>query len=207
MERSESVSAEVPAPAAAAVAAPVRTPAQLRQEDEELRPALVFEFKPERMVATDAQASVHFALLVRNSGQGPARNVRIEARMFNASPQQAQEIAAFLATPAKTDEESSSILIQPQQSIGARTQVVMPKESVREIRVGGRPLFIPTVVVRAVYQWGRSRSGQAHGTYLVGVENQTSPEKMGPFRLDLGPRIYRSVGGRPIELARAGRAL
>ena len=194
---------EVPVPAAPAPA-PSRRPVQLREEDEESRPELVFEFKPERMVATDAQATVHFALLVRNSGQGPARNVRMEARMFNASPQQAQEIAAFLATPAQSDEASASLVLQPQQSAGVRTSVVMPKESVREIRIEGRPLFIPTVVVRAVYQWSRARSGQAHGSYLVGTQNEKSPEKMGPFRLDLGPRVYRSVGGRQIELARAG---
>ncbi len=190
--------AEAPVPAS------VRRPVQLREEEEETRPALVFEFKPERMVATDAQATVHFALLVRNSGHGSARNVRIEARMFNASPQQAQEIAAFLATPAQTDEASASLVLQPQQSAGVRTSVVMPKESVREIRIDGRPLFIPTVVVRAVYQWGRARSGQASGSYLVGIQNEKSPEKMGPFRLDLGPRVYRSVGRRQIEPARAG---
>ena len=201
MERS--ARKQSPEPAAPAPA-PVPRPAQVREEDEELRPALVFEFKAERLVATDAQATVHFALLVRNSGQGPARNVRIEARMFNASAQQAQEIAAFLATPGQTDEASAALVLQPQQSVGVRTAVVMPKESIREIVIDGRPLFIPTVVVRAVYQWGRARSGRAHESYLVGIHNDKSPDKMGPFRLDLGPRVYRSVGGRQIEMARAG---
>jgi hypothetical protein len=61
----------------------------------------------------------------------------------------------------------------------------------------GVPLFIPTVVVRVVYQWGKGRSSQVHGTYLVGIENQkVARRKWAPFRLDLGPRIYRSVGGR-----------
>ena len=39
-------------------------------------------------------------------------------------------------------------------------------------------------------------------SYVVGREAETPTQKMGPFRLDLGPRIYRSVGQRPSELAR-----
>lgn len=191
-------SAEPPAPAPTRKPAPVAT----REEDEAVRPALELEFKPDRMVATDAQAAVHFALTVRNAGKGPARNIRIEARMFNASAQQKQEIAAFLATPAQSEGAAGQIM-QPGQAFAYRSSVVMPKESVREITIDGRPLFIPTVAIRIVYQWGSGRSGQVHKSYLIGIENEKSPEKMGPFRLDLGPRIYRSVGGRQIELARA----
>lgn len=190
--------AEPPAPS------PVRKPvaAATREEDEAVRPVLEVEFKPDRMVATDAQAAVHFALTVRNSGKGPARNIRIEARMFNASAQQKQEIAAFLATPARS-EGAAGQTMQPGQAVAYRSSVVMPKESAREIRIDGRPLFIPTVAVKIVYQWGQDRSGRTHRIYLIGIENQKSPGKMGPFRLDQGPRIYRSVGGRQIELARA----
>jgi MYXO-CTERM domain-containing protein len=190
--------AEMPEPEA-----PVRrrVPVQLKEE-EGPRPLLEIEFKPDRMVATALQAAVHFDLVVKNSGNEPARNVRIEARMFNASGQQQHEIAAFLAAPAPIDGGGSATL-QPQRAAQMRSSVVMPKESVREIRIDGRPLFIPTVVIKVVYQWGRGRAGQAHGTYLVGIENEKSPEKMGPFRLDMGPRIYRSVGGRQIEMARA----
>lgn len=173
-----------------------------KEEDEALRPAMEIDFAPERMVATALQAAVHFDLTVRNTGNGPARNVRIEARMFNASAQQGQEIGLFLAAPAPID-TAGSVTFQPGQSAQMRSSVVMPKESVREIRIDGRPLFIPTVAIKIVYQWGRGRSDQVHKTYLIGIENQRSPEKMGPFRLDMGPRIYRSVGGRPIELARA----
>lgn len=193
------------APEVAEVPAPLPRPsqAQLRKEDEALRPALELEFTPERMVATDAQAAVHFGLMVRNTGNGPARNLRIEAQMFNASAQQKQEIEKFLARPAQSDGAEAALNLQPGQSAGFRSSVVMPKENVREIQVDGRALFIPTVAVRIVYQWGNGRSGRTHGTYLIGIQNQQSPEKMGPFRLDLGPRIYRSVGGRQIEMARA----
>jgi MYXO-CTERM domain-containing protein len=196
--------AEAPEPPAPAPV-PVRRPVLVKQdEDEGPQPALELKFKPDRMVATDSQAIVHFKLEVLNSGQGPARNVRIEARMFSASAQQNQEIAAFLATPCEI--EAAPLTLVAGQGGVTEGAVMMERQNVREIRIDGRPLFIPTVVVRAVYQWGKGRSSQVHGTYLVGIENQKSPEKMGPFRLDMGPRIYRSVGGRQIELARAAQA-
>jgi hypothetical protein len=194
--------ADVPEPSEPAPV-PVRKPLPLKEEeDEALRPVLEFEFKPDRMVATDKQAIVHFKLIVRNSGQGAARNVRLEARMFSASAQQSQEIAAFLAAPCEI--EAAPLTVAPGQGLATDGTVMMDRQNVREIRIDGRPLFIPTVVVRIVYQWGKGRSNQVHGTYVVGTENQKSPEKMGPFRLDMGPRIYRSVGGRQIEPARAG---
>jgi len=189
---------EPPAPAPI----PVRKPILVKEdEDEGLKPVLELGFKPDRMVATDSQATVHFTLTVDNKGKGPARNVRVEARMFSASAQQSQEIAAFLAAPCEI--EAAPLTLAPGQGGITERAVTMERQNVREVRIDGRPLFIPTVVVRAVYQWGRARSSQVHGTYVVGIENQKSPDKMGPFRLDMGPRIYRSVGGRKIEPARA----
>jgi hypothetical protein len=175
----------------------------LPKEEEELGPVIDLEFKAERMVATDQHAAVQFGLMVRNSGPSAARNVRIEARMFNASKFQDQEIAAFLASPGQSDQASAALSLQPQHFSQFRSQVVMPREQIRQIVIQDRPFFIPTVVVRILYQWGRGRSDQVHGTFLIGIENPSSPDKMGPFRLELGPRIYRSVGARRIDRAAA----
>jgi hypothetical protein len=182
---------------------PVRKPILVKEEeeDEALQPVLDLEFKPDRMVATDKQAIVHFKLAAVNAGKGPARNVRVEARMFSASAQQNQEIAAFLATPCEM--EAAPLTIAPGQGFDTAGAVMLDKQDARAILIDGRPLFIPTVVVRIVYQWGKGRSSQVHSSYVVGIESQKSPDKMGPFRLDMGPRIYRSVGGRKIEPARA----
>lgn len=190
-------------PRPAPVPTPRPVPVQLREDEDALRPVMEIEFEADRMVATDRQAAVHFGLTVRNMGGSVARNVRIEARMFNASKHQDQEIRAFLASPAEIDTAPAALTLQSQHFSQFRSSVTMPRENVREIHIDGRPLFIPTVAVRIVYQWGRGRSDQAHRTYVIGIENRASADKMGPFRLDLGPRIYRSVGRRQIELARA----
>lgn len=168
---------------------------------ERMRPWIELEFTPERMVATAADATVHFSLRVKNVGRAAARDVLILARMFNASARQKQEIADFLADPSQHHQRGVSI--PPQGSAQFRSSVVMPREQARTIMVEGRPLFIPTVAVNVVYQWGTAGKGQTCGSYVVGTESQAPADRMGPFRLDLGPKIYRRVGGRPIDLARA----
>lgn len=186
--------AAAPPPPAPAPAVPAGT----LQVD--LRPWLDIEFRPDRVVATDADATVHFELIVKNRGRSPARNVRIQARMFNPSANQKQEISAFFATPF--DQSGEPIVIPPQLAARFKTKVVMPRESVREVQVQGKSIFVPTVAVNIVYDYGTGRTGQTCNSYVVGTETQAS-EKMGPFRLDLGPRIYRHVGGRSMDLARA----
>jgi len=170
--------------------------------DETLRPWLEIEFKPEKLVATDQDTSVHFQLLVRNSGKSEARNVRITAKMFNPSPDQKEAIKAFFATPPKAG--GQPVTIPPQLAARFKPSVVMPRESIRMLEVQGRPIFVPTVAINIQYEWGDGRKGQTCKSFLIGTEKEGQPtEKMGAFRLDLGPRIYRHVGGRPLELARA----
>ena len=78
---------------------------------------------------------------------------------------------------------------------------VATPETMREINVQGRRLFIPMVAFNVVYEWGDGKSGQTSMSYLVGREPDVPSEKMGAFRLDLGPRVYRSVGQRPSQVA------
>jgi MYXO-CTERM domain-containing protein len=184
-----------------AAPAPVRTapiPAPAPADDD-LRPWLELEFKPEKMVATASDATVHFDLTVKNVGRSAARNVRIQARMFNPSNSQQQDIKAFFATAMGSGAPMS---VPPQLAAKFKSSVVMPRDKVREIEVQGRPLFIPTVAINILYEYGDGRIGQTSKSYVIGTEKQAA-EKMGPFRLDLGPRIYRQVGGRPLDLARA----
>lgn len=195
-----------PAPFAARAPQPARpapppAPAQPVPADEPGRPWLEMEFTPARMVASDADVAVHYELAIRNRGDQAAGHLRIEARMFNASTAQAREIDAFFAEPARSRGVANSVLVPAGQTIRLVNRVSMPRDQVREISIGGRPLFIPTVAVTLAYAWGEIGEGQTSKSWLVGIEAQDA-EKMGPFRLDLGPRVYRSVGGRPLDLAR-----
>jgi hypothetical protein len=169
----------------------------------QMRPWIEMEFVPARAAATPTEANVQFELRLRNTGSAPARNIRIEVRMFNAGQSQEREIEEFYAEPIRERTPPAMAVLPPKTGAQITSAVALPNADVREVTIQGRRLFIPTVAFNIVYEWGNGRTGQTSASYLVGREAETPTEKMGAFRLDLGPRLYRSVGQRPTRLARA----
>lgn len=164
------------------------------------RPWLELDIVPERASATDSEAVVHYALTVTNQGDAEARNLRIDPRLFNASAE--ADMIAFFRGPIHDLSGSPHIVIAPGGSLKLNGQVAMPMAEVREIEMAGRRIFVPMVAINVAYDWAGGGSGRTSRSWLVGREAETPSAKMGPFRLDLGPRIYRSVGRREGRLVR-----
>ncbi len=156
-----------------------------------LRPWIDIEFTPLRCVVEEAQVRFEFELGLFNSGSGPARDVLIEAVMINASGTQDREIGAFFAKPAGVGERIPGI--PPLKRITLRPQVTVPMDQVRVLEAAGRRVFVPLIAFNALYRWGGGE-GQTSAVYLLGRD--TKGEKMAPFRLDLGPRLFRAVAAR-----------
>jgi hypothetical protein len=160
-----------------------------------LRPWLEIEFNPIRAVVDEQKAAIQFELSVFNSGSAPARDVLLEASLFNAGPQQDQQIRLFFDNPVAKGDRIP--LIPPLQKVAVSTAVFLQREQVRPIEIEGRQLFVPLVAFNALYSWG-SDKGQSSTSYLVG--KQTKGEKLAPFRLDLGPRMFRNLAAREHQL-------
>lgn len=195
----------IPAPLAVAAAEPPPPPPAVAQANDVpgivMRPWLELIFKPARATATDGGASVQYEAVIRNNGNAPARNVRLAARMFNSGQDIQAEVSQFFAMGVDAP-DGAPLTILPRTEIALSSVVSMPREEVREIKVQGRILFVPTVAFNLLYEWGRDKVGQTCSAHVVGREPDPPAEKMAPFRLDLGPRVYRSVGQRPSALAR-----
>ncbi|MGI8611922.1 MAG: hypothetical protein ACR2KH_06605 [Sphingomicrobium sp.] len=156
-----------------------------------LRPWLEIEFTPGRCVVEGDKATIQFDVAVFNSGSAPARDVLVEASMFNAGPTQDQEIGAFFAHPiAKGDRIPA---IPPLKRVALKSAVSLSNDQLRALEVAGRRLFVPLVGFNALYRWSGGE-GQTSASYLVGRDNQS--ERMAPLRLDLGPRVFRGLGAR-----------
>ena len=80
--------------------------------------------------------------------------------------------------------------------------VTMAREDMRAVVLDDKYLFVPVIAVNALYDWGDGRSGQTSKSYVVGRELQQPSDKMGAFRVDQGPRVWRTVGQRQHSLAR-----
>ncbi len=161
-----------------------------------LRPWIEVEFIPERAIVEDETIAIEFTVALYNSGSAPARDVLIEAAMFNASSAQDQQIGAFFASPTGRGDRIE--MVAPLQRVVARSAVTVPRGQVRPLLADGRPLLVPMTAITALYRWGSNNHGQTSASYLVGKE--TGGDKLAPFRLDLGPRVFRGLAAREHQL-------
>ena len=186
------------------VAAPAPIPAAppKPRADPVPRPWLELELKTVRASFSAVEALIEFELSISNTGGSPARNLKIDVKMFNAGGAQDQEIGAFFRTAGRQSTKLNLPGIRHGTTGVIRGEVAMPLEEMKAMKLDGRMLFVPVVAVNTLYEWGEGRSGQSSKSYVVGRELETPSEKMGAFRVDQGPRIWRTVGQRQHKLAR-----
>jgi hypothetical protein len=155
-----------------------------------LKPQLVIQFQPDRAVITENEVMLQFDVVVTNSGSAPARDVLIEACMICAHTGQDAEIAGFFQQPIGKGDRIPAIA--PLGNISLKSAVRLPLSQLRSFEMEGRTLFVPLVAFNILY----SGNAQTSASFLVG-RGTDGDEKLAPFRLDLGPRIFRGLSSRP----------
>ncbi|HEX6073568.1 MAG TPA: hypothetical protein VFY95_11250 [Sphingomicrobium sp.] len=190
----------IPQPRAPAPAAPPppksAPPKPLGVVSSRLRPWIDIRFEPMRCVVESQTVTFEFELELSNSGSAPARAVLTRASFFNAGPTQDEDIRLFFANPV--DEGERVPIIPPFKSIALRPQISIPIDQLRVLDAGGRKVFVPLIGFNVLYD-GAGASGQTSSAYLLG--RVTKSEKMAPFRVDLGPRIFRGLRAAPLPLS------
>jgi hypothetical protein len=161
-----------------------------------LRPWIELGFQPSRCAIEDDKVTIDFEIEMVNSGNAPARAVLVEARLVNAGPGQDSEIDQFFSNPVGQGERIDTIA--PLKNVRIKSRIVTPRENVQVYDVGGRKVFVPLIAFNILYGWSRGE-GQTSASYLVGRDTKT--DKMAPFRVDLGPRLFRSLGQAPLPIA------
>lgn len=152
-----------------------------------LRPWLEIDFQPAAAIVDEEKGAIQFEVTIYNSGSAPARNVLVEASLFNAGPDQDEVIGNFFARPSAQGE---GVTIPPLQRMSFRSLVSLPRDQLRIFEVEKRSLFVPLVGFNTLYRWS-SGEGQTSASFLVG--RNTNGEKMGPFRVDQGSKTFRSL--------------
>jgi hypothetical protein len=161
-----------------------------------LRPWLELEFTPQRALVDDNKAAVAFELSIFNSGSASAHDVLVEVALFNAGPMHDHQILQFFDRKGEGERIRE---IPPLQRVTVESAVTLRREFVRPIEVEGRMLFVPLLALNAAYRWSAGL-GQTAVSYVVG--KTTAGDKLAPFRLDLGPRVFRKLGAREHQLRR-----
>lgn len=184
------------APSPAPARAPAPSPAMAGLVSTRLRPWVEIGVHPVRCVIDENNVTIDFEVELFNSGSAPARGLLAEASLFNASPAQEQEIAAFFGKPVGAGERIP--VLAPLKRVTVRSQVVAPLGQVQAYELGGHQVFVPVIAFNALYSWS-SGEGQTSASYLLGRDS--NGDKLAPFRLDLGPRIFRGLAARVLPTA------
>jgi len=161
-----------------------------------LRPWVELQFAPGRVVLDGEKALLEFEMTLFNSGSAPARDVLVEGALFNAGSLQDQQISTFFQNPV--GEGNRLPLLAPLQRLSINSAIALSRAQLIPLEMGGRSLFVPLAGFNALYRWGSGSDGQTSNSYLVG--KQTNGEKLAPFRLDIGPRVFRRLAAREYEL-------
>lgn len=160
-----------------------------------LRPWIELEFAPGRCIFDQTQTTIEFLIKVTNAGNAPARDLRIDAMLFNAGPNQDEEIGAFFAHPPGRGEMLDAL--PPLKGLELPSSVSIPVDRLQILEAAGRQFFVPLIALNARYRWSGGE-GQTSFAFLLGRDGQG--EKMKPFFTERGPRVFRGVGARQLDL-------
>jgi len=130
-----------------------------------------------------------------NSGSAAARDVSIEARLFNAGTNQDVELSDFFTAGRARGDPIPQIA--PYARIPLRSAVRLTRAEIREYEVEGRKLFMPLVAISVRYRWSGGE-GQSAAGFLVG-QGKVGQEKLAPLGLDRGARSWKGLGARRYE--------
>lgn len=157
-----------------------------------LKPELNVQLLPDRVVVNEREVMLQFDVVLSNSGSAPARDLLVEAKLVTAHAGQDRDIAAFFEAPAGSGDRMPGL--SPYGKISLKSVVRLPLDQVHAFEAGGRRLFVPLVAFNILFRAGGTE-GQASASFLVGRGSEDD-DKLAPFRLDLGPRIFRGLVAR-----------
>jgi hypothetical protein len=187
--------AAVPEPVPAPPSAPRSRPKPVGVVSSRLRPWIDLVFAPIGCIVDDDRVTLEFEIQLTNSGSAPARDILVEASLFNAGATQEQDIGAFFANPVGQGERIE--MIAPLQHVVIRTSLIAPLQNIQIFEIGGRKVFVPLAAFNVLYR-APGGGGQSSLAYMLGRE--TTGEKLGPLRADLGPRTFTGLGTRPLPI-------
>lgn len=91
--------------------------------------------------------------------------------------------------------------IAPDGTQRCEGQIRLPLEQIEPIEMQGRLLFVPVVHIWIGYSGPDGTRYAVTQSFVLGEESSPPGPRVGPLRLDLGPRRFTEVGQRPLQPA------
>lgn len=182
-------------PAPAPVIVPRPAPAKV-VEPAGPRPRITLEFIPDKATLGFSVLTLKGQLRLVNEGDAPANDMQFRGILTSASQRQNETIAAF---------HNGSITIAPNaigsakegERLALDIEMSVPVNELESYTVGEKRIFVPLMLASVEYHWADGNDS-ATISCMIGRETEPPQPKMGPLRLDLGPRSFAPLGQRPV---------
>lgn len=165
-----------PTPAPAPAPTPVRAAAPVPRGNDPFELAL----NPHRVLYGENEMVLEFELLIANVSGASAENIRIAFAAMSAHARQDEVIAGFHGGPPG-EPGGAPFDLTPGGGGRMPVRLAIPASGVQVVQVGGRPMFVPIVLIDLRWRGGLSirRFG---ADFMLGTVGQG--DKLGPFWLD-----------------------
>lgn len=158
-------------------------------------PAVSLEAR--RMSATLVNATLTYRLTITNTGSEPLENMEIGGDMIAAHATRSTEEQLASGTTVLPGLHYVASLA-PGESVTLGGDIRLPLAAIRPIRHGQASLFVPLARFSASWTCGDGARKSRASTFLVGQLPAGVSDRLQPFRLDLGPRMYGELGQRQL---------
>ncbi len=190
----EQMPLDLPQPRFSPAAAPAPTPAApappAEEDEEEERGPLTIAVEARELAISLTAATLSYRITLTNIGKAPLAGIAIAGDMISAhaslSPEEQIASADHVLSPCHAVER-----IRPGETIQVTGEFRLPFPQIRPIIKGQAALFVPLARLRV--ETAQGGNGAIIRTTLVGQRSPRPGAGLQPFRLDLGPRIYRDV--------------
>ena len=154
-------------------------------------------FVPEKATISFTNLVVQGQLQIANTGNIAAKDMQLRAILLSASSQQQNAIDTFFADPAQVAPNPLGDA-KPGERLGLSLELSVSLNDMHSFPHGEQRLLVPIVVAALSYADENGATKEARLACMIGREANPPQRKMGPLRLDKGPRSFAPLGQRPV---------
>lgn len=184
--------------------APVRAPARplvakpiiANQPEPRKSTDMALAFVPEKATVSFTTLTVKGQLQIANDSAAMAQNMQFRAGLISASNDQHLAMEAFFADTTISANDLGEA--KPGEKLAMSIELTVPLTEMQSFPLGDQRLLVPIMVAELAYKAEDGFDRQVRIASMLGREARPPQPKMGPLRLDQGPRSFAPLGQRPL---------
>lgn len=174
------------------------SPAPIMPQVASLTRNISMTFTPEHAVVSFSSLTIKGQLHIANLNEAAADDLVLNAALLSASNEQQAAIDNFFAHPAQ-DASMPVGSIEPEQTIIIPLERGIALNQMQTFSLQAKTLLAPILVAKLVHMSSDGGPQEvARLVCMIGRESNPPQLKMGPLRLDQGPRSFDRLGQRAL---------